>query len=74
MTALLHPMIMIIIQGLEFFINDDRIRWYGDVLAIFKALNVSSANWNYKSDQFGFVGNDGKSIEAAKSVLIDNLF
>lgn len=52
--------------------EDDRLRWYTDMLAIFKEHNVSSANWNYKSDQFGFVGNDGETIEVVKDVLIEN--
>jgi len=49
----------------------DRLRWYVDMLEIFKQHNVSSANWNYKSDQFGFVGNNGQTIEAIKDVLVD---
>jgi len=50
----------------------DRLRWYTDMLAIFNENNVSSANWNYKSNQFGFVGNDGQVIEAVKDVLVEN--
>jgi len=51
----------------------DRRRWYQDIQAIFDAHGVSSANWNYKSDQFGFVGNDGANIEAIKEVLAEGL-
>lgn len=47
----------------------DRLRWYQDMLEIFEENNVSSANWNYKSDQFGFMGNDGQVIESVKDVL-----
>jgi endoglucanase len=43
---------------------EDRIRWYADIRAIFNEHNVSYANWNYKSDQFGFVDYDGQPIEA----------
>jgi endoglucanase len=50
--------------------SEDRMRWYRDMQAIFKENGVSAANWNYKSDQFGFVGNDGHIIEAVKAVLI----
>lgn len=50
----------------------DRLRWYADILAIFKEHNVSSANWNYKSDQFGFVGNDGQVIKLMKGALLEN--
>jgi len=50
----------------------DRLRWYEDMLAIFEEHNVSSANWNYKSDQFGFMGDDGETITAIKDVLVDD--
>lgn len=50
----------------------DRLRWYADMMEIFKEHNVSSANWNYKSKQFGFVDNDGQVIEAVKDVLVEN--
>ncbi len=39
--------------------EEDRLRWYADMMQIFKAYGVSSANWNYKSDQFGLINNDG---------------
>ena len=41
----------------------DRIRWYQDMLEIFDEHNVSWGNWNYKSDQFGIVGLDGKPTD-----------
>ena len=47
----------------------DRIRWYRDMLQIFEKHGVSWANWNYKSDQFGFVGLDGKPIEAVQKAM-----
>lgn len=50
----------------------DRQRWYEDVQAIFAEHNVSSANWNYKSEQFGFVDNDGRTIKAIRNVLTAN--
>lgn len=50
----------------------DRLRWYRDMLEILKEHNVSSANWNYKSNQFGFVGSDGKIIDAMKDVLVED--
>lgn len=55
----------------DFAPSDDRIRWYRDMQAIFEENGISSANWNYKSDQFGFVGNDGHIIEAVKAVLTE---
>jgi endoglucanase len=50
----------------------DRIRWYQDMLAIFEENGVSWANWNYKSDQFGFIGLDGEPIPAVRDVLTGN--
>ena len=41
------------------------------MLTIFKEHNVSSANWNYKSEQFGFVGNDGRTYESLKDVILE---
>ena len=51
---------------------EDRERWYRDIQAIFAEHNISSANWNYKSDQFGVVGSDGRTIEEIKNVLTVN--
>lgn len=50
---------------------DDRLRWYQDMLEILAENNVSWANWNYKSYEFGLVGNDGRTIEVVKDVLVD---
>jgi endoglucanase len=50
----------------------DRLRWYKDILAVFREEGISSANWNYKSNSFGFVANDGQSIDAIKNVLVEN--
>ncbi|MGD9556485.1 MAG: glycoside hydrolase family 5 protein [Mangrovibacterium sp.] len=37
----------------------DRLRWYADMTEIFREQGIGSANWNYKSDQFGLINNDG---------------
>lgn len=47
----------------------DRQRWLTDVLAIFEENGISSALWNYKSNEFGMVGRDGQPIDAVVSVL-----
>ncbi len=39
--------------------EEDRLRWYTDMMETFRENNVGSANWNYKSGQFGLVNNDG---------------
>ena len=50
----------------------DRTRWYQDMLEIFDEHGVSWANWNYKSDQFGFVGMDGERIETVERAILGN--
>jgi len=47
----------------------ERLRWYQDIQEIFDENDISSANWNYKSEQFGLVGNDGAVIEDIRNVL-----
>lgn len=39
--------------------EEDRLRWYNDMMEIFEDNNVGSANWNYKSGSFGLVNGDG---------------
>lgn len=39
--------------------EEDRLRWYNDMMEIFKENSVGSANWNYKSGSFGLVNGDG---------------
>ena len=35
--------------------EDDRLQWYQDMIALFEENGIGYANWNYKSDNFGFV-------------------
>lgn len=35
--------------------EEDKIRWYTDMITIFNKNNIASANWNYKSGSFGLV-------------------
>jgi len=37
----------------------DKIRWFNDMISVFNKNGISSANWNYKSDQFGLLKGDG---------------
>ena len=39
------------------------------MLAILDENGVSYANWNYKSYEFGFIGNDGKSIDEIRDAV-----
>jgi endoglucanase len=44
--------------------EEDRIRWYNDMVTIFNKNNIASANWNYKSSSFGLFLGDGTKNEA----------
>ena len=35
--------------------EEDKIRWYTDMISIFNKNKIASANWNYKSGSFGLV-------------------
>lgn len=41
----------------------DRMRWYADVVSLFEELGIAYANWNYKSDWFGFVSSSGERTD-----------
>lgn len=49
--------------------QEDRLRWYADMRAIFDKNNIADANWNYKSDNFGIVNSDGSPNEELIQVL-----
>lgn len=44
--------------------EEDRIRWYNDMISIFNKNGIASANWNYKSGSFGMELGDGTKNEA----------
>lgn len=48
----------------------DRIRWYNDMISVFNKNNIASANWNYKSGQFGLVDGNGVKNEAMIKAVI----
>jgi len=37
----------------------DRLRWYRDLMSIFEEQGIGSANWDYKSNSFGLINDDG---------------
>ncbi|WP_010180100.1 glycoside hydrolase family 5 protein [Aquimarina agarilytica] len=37
--------------------QNDRLKWYKDVVQLFKENNIGYANWNYNSDEFGLIDN-----------------
>ena len=44
--------------------EEDRIRWYNDMISVFNKNGIASANWNYKSGSFGMVIGDGTKNDA----------
>ncbi len=44
--------------------EEDRIRWYNDMISVFNRNNIASANWNYKSGAFGLLTGNGTRNEA----------
>jgi endoglucanase len=47
---------------LDYF-PDAKLAWYRDMISIFEEHNVAYANWNYKSNAFGVVDNNGDPIQ-----------
>lgn len=43
--------------------EEDRIRWYNDMITVFNKNGIASANWNYKSGSFGMDLGDGTKNE-----------
>ena len=39
-----------------------KLAWYTDMVSIFREYNIAYANWNYKSDSFGIVDENGKPL------------
>jgi len=48
----------------------DKIRWYNDMITIFNKFGIASANWNYKSGQFGLVDGKGTKREAMIQTIL----
>ncbi|MEM8968396.1 MAG: cellulase family glycosylhydrolase [Bacteroidota bacterium] len=40
--------------------QEDRLRWYQDMVEIFETNNIAFANWDYKSGDFGLVTDQGE--------------
>ena len=41
----------------------DKLKWYEDLISVFKNNGIGYANWNYKSTEFGLINNDGTKNE-----------
>jgi endoglucanase len=52
--------------------EEDRLRWYKDIIQLFEENGIGYANWNYKSSAFGVVDEDGKRFENLIEVIVPN--
>lgn len=43
--------------------EEDMLRWYEDIVGLFLENDIGYANWNYKSNGFGLVQEDGSRYE-----------
>jgi endoglucanase len=46
-----------------------KLAWYSDMVSIFREYNIAYANWNYKSDAFGIVDENGKPLVPVIKIL-----
>jgi len=47
----------------------DRLKWFEDLVGIFKKNGIGYANWNYKSSEFGLINNDGSKNEEMIEII-----
>lgn len=50
--------------------EEDKIRWYNDMISIFNKNGIASANWNYKSGSFGLISSDMQKNEAMIEAVV----
>lgn len=50
--------------------EQDRLRWYKDMIQLFEENGIGYANWNYKSSAFGLVDEEGNRFEDLIEVVI----
>ena len=51
--------------------QEDRLRWYRDMVDIFEANNIAYANWDYKSGSFGLVTGEGEPNEELVEIVTE---
>lgn len=50
--------------------DKDRLRWYKDVRKVLERNGIAWCNWDYKSNGFGFVGDDGQVDKGLLRALV----
>ncbi|WP_289041173.1 glycoside hydrolase family 5 protein [uncultured Zobellia sp.] len=51
--------------------EEDALAWYKDMLSLFSETGIGYANWNYKSDNFGLVSDDGTPDQELIDVIMN---
>ncbi len=50
----------------------DGLVWYKHMIQLFEETGIGYANWNYKSDEFGLIGNDNSNNQELISIVLGN--
>lgn len=50
--------------------KEDRLNWYKDVIQLFEESGISYSNWNYKSNNFGLINDDGSRNEELIKIVL----
>ncbi len=50
--------------------EQDRLRWYQDIIQLFEENGIGYANWNYKSTAFGVVDDDGNRFDDLIKIIV----
>ncbi len=48
----------------------DSYNWYKDMIQLFEATDIAYAKWNYKSDNFGLIHNDGTENKTLINIVL----
>ena len=55
---------------IENALEADKIRWYNDMSSVFSKYGIASANWNYKSGQFGLIDGHGMKRDSMIQAIL----
>lgn len=50
--------------------REDMLNWYRDMIAVFEENNVAFANWDYKSNSFGLVNEQGEPDQELIDIVL----
>ena len=49
----------------------DRLQWYEDIVSVLQKNNIGYANWNYKSNSFGLINDDGTENDKLIEIIVN---